>query len=139
MDDNDNHSKKMALVIVLAGAVGATIVMNATAFQYEPLPMWIRLGVPLLIFCGIYGNVRDSRIFRVLGWAGITLFILFGLLMIIPGEDYMSGGPDGPPLTAPRLPSYGETALRFGVFISVVAAWLYGFRRLRRMRLNARS
>ena len=114
--------------IVVAG------LLNVPAFQYEPLDMWVRIACPLLILCGTYGGMFVSRLLRPLGWSGIGLFLVCGLLMVLPGDDYMSGGPNGPPLQAPRLPSPTEIGIRFFIFLAVTAALISGFIKLGRMK-----
>lgn len=121
-----------AYIVVYGAALAATIILNLTSFQYEPLYLWVRVTCPLLIFGGIYGSRFNTRFPRILGWLGIALFVAAGLQMILPGEDYMSGGPNGPPLAAPRLPSLTEIVLRFVVFATVATALSYGFWRLRK-------
>lgn len=120
-----------SFIIVCAAALAATLMMNVTALQYEHLDLWVIIVCPLLIIGGIYGSTRGSRILRVAGWLGIVIFILCGMQMIIPGEDYMSGGPDGPLLAAPRLPTLAETGVRLLAFIAITVALTYGFWRLK--------
>lgn len=139
MENKAAASRSPSLIIVCVAAVAATLMMNVTALQYEPLDLWVRLVCPLLLLGGIYGSARRSRILRVVGWIGIVIFILCGIQMIIPGEDYISGGPDGPPIAAPRLPTLAETGVRLVAFIAITAALTYGFWRLKKVGLPRRS
>lgn len=126
----EKGTSRASIIAVCVAALAATLMLNLTSIQYEPLHLWIRVVCPLLIFAGIYGSRFKARLPRILGWLGIVLFVVVGLQMILPGEDYMSGGPDGPPLAAPRLPSLAETGVRFAVFVVVTTALSYGFWRL---------
>jgi hypothetical protein len=139
MESKTTSFRSPFLIIVCVSGLAATILMNVTAFQYERPDVWVRLVGPLLLLGGIYGSIRGSRLLRVAGWLGIVLFILCGMQMIIPGEDYMSGGPDGPPLAAPRLPNPAETGIRLVVFIAITVALTYGFWRLKDVGLTRRS
>jgi hypothetical protein len=138
MENKAASFRSPSLIIVSVAALAATIMMNVTALQYEPLDLWVRLVCPLLLIGGIYGSTRGSRILRAVGWLGIVIFILCGIQMIIPGEDYMSGGPDGPPLAAPRLPTLAETGVRLVAFIAITVALTYGFWRLKKVGLTRR-
>jgi len=116
------------------GAVLATmvvaVVLNVPGLQYEPLFLWVRIGCPLLLFIGFLGSLYGSRLLRLLGWFGILLFLGCAMAMIFPGEDYTSGGPDGPSLAAPHLVSAQETVLRLILFLVLIAVLISSYLRL---------
>jgi hypothetical protein len=124
--------RPLTYIVVYGAALVATFMLNLTSIQYEPLYLWVKVTCPLLIFFGIYGSKFDTRLPRILGWLGIALFVASGLQMILPGEDYISGGPHGPPLAAPRLASPTEIGVRSVVFIAVTTALSYSFWLLRK-------
>lgn len=131
MKNKSYPTRQFTYVIALVSGFAAAAILNVTSLQYEPIQLWVRVICPVLIFVGIIGSVREARFIRIFGWLGIGLFIVCGLQMILPGDDYMSGGPNGPPLEMPRLVSPYEIGIRLVAFLIVVAGLIYGFRRLK--------
>jgi len=130
MESKPNASRKINYVLTLMSGIAVVAILNIRSLQYEPIHLWVRIICPLLLILGIIGSLLDARLIRIMGWLGIGIFVVCGLQMILPGDDYMSGGPSGAPLNIPRLVSPYEIAIRATVFIAVVTGLVYGFRRL---------
>jgi hypothetical protein len=101
-------------------ALAAAVTQNTPGLQFDPLHLWVKILNPLLIFIGLAGSLYNSRVLRILGWLGIALYLGCAVEMIFPGEDYVSGGPNGPPLMAPHLVSAENIALRFVLFMTLI-------------------
>jgi hypothetical protein len=120
---------KNFVTAAFAAAVAA-ITLNVPQFQFDPLMLWVKVTCPILLFIGILGSLYGSRLLWILGWLGILLFIGCTIGMIIPGDDYMSGGMDGPPLTSPIMVSIQEIVLRLVLCILLVVALVTSYVRL---------
>lgn len=118
------------LVGAILAAAGASIMLNVRQLQFEPLLLWVRIICPMLLAIGILGSMFGSRLSRILGWLGILVFVVSAIGMVLPGEDYMSGGPDGPPLAAPRMVPVLEIVLRFALCALVTLVLVGSYYRL---------
>lgn len=122
------NSKSLAGFAIAIFAVA--ISLNDAWLQYEPLDLWIRILCPLLLISGITGSLYRFRFLRLIGWLGILLYIPCAIGMILPGEDYIAGGPNGPPLVAPKLPSIQETAIRFILFLILILVLVITYKKI---------
>ena len=135
MDDENLTKRRNRLIIAFAGlTVLATIMLDAPWLQFQPLALWAQLVAPALLVAGLIGSARNIPPLRIAGWIGVFTVILFGLNFVIAGEDYVFGGPGGPPLSAPRSPSVTEVRLRLAswLILSVLLVWC--FRKLGELR-----
>lgn len=115
----------------------ATFIVNASFFYYDPIHLWVRVTFPIIMIFGMYGTISGGRFFRWLGWLGIGVFILCGLEIVFPGEDYISGGPEGPALAEPRIPSLMETAIRLTVIAFVTIGLIYIYSILGKLKMRS--
>jgi len=87
---------------------------------FDPIYSWIKYVVLLSLIIGIIGPEFGLRPLRYLGWIGLILYIRCALQIVFPSEEYISGGPDGPPLFKPRLPSGGEAMFRIVAVSTII-------------------
>jgi hypothetical protein len=121
------------LVAAATAAVAATTLFVPVLLYDRPLSLEIRIICPLLFFIGLAGSLFGSRLFRIFGWLGIPFYLLYAIAMILPGEEYMFGGPGGPPLSAPHLPSVLETSLRFVLLMTLIAVLIASYIKVGRL------
>lgn len=119
-----------AFFVFLVAALAAAVTQNIHGLQFDPLSLQVKILYPSLIFIGLVASLYHSRVFRVSGWLGIALYIWCAFQMIFPGEDYLAGGPDGPPLMAPRLVGTENIALRFVLFMALIVALVVSYIRI---------
>ena len=126
------HSK--AFVVAAVAAVVAATTLYVPELLYDrQLVLWVKIICPLLFFIGLAGSLFGSRLLRILGWLGIPFYLVFAIGMILPGEEYIDGGPNGPPLSAPHLPSVQESALRFVLLMTLVVVLVASYKRIGRL------
>lgn len=126
-------SRSGVIAAVVSAAV-AIVSLNIPWLQFEPLLLWVRVLCPLLLLLGLWGSIYNSRIARLLGWLGILVFMGCAIGMVLPGDDYMSGDPDGPALDEPRLVSGRETLGRLLFCVSLIVALIWSYVRIGRAR-----
>jgi hypothetical protein len=108
------------------------VILSLPILHFEQFYWWPKIVDPALILLGFLGSTQRSKIFRVVGWSGILLFAMHGCTLIMPGEDYMSGGSDGPGPMTPRLVGPGEIGARLAIIVALVSALVLCFRRVKR-------
>jgi hypothetical protein len=109
-----------------------TLTLNLSQlFFFEPLHLWVRIGVPVLLVTGFLGSVLRSKSLRFVGWIGICYFVPYALTGSIPGEDYRFGGPGYPPITnAPHLVGWLPIFWRLALMLLLSASLIVCFRKL---------
>src|SRR6185295_17958676 len=126
MEDHLTSNKIYPLILFSGLIILATIVLDAPWLQFQNLALWAQVLVPCLLIIGMIGSALGMRYIRPFGWIGIFLFIVLALNFVFAGEDYIFGGPSGPPLDAPRLPSGNDARLRLGIWLVLSILLLWG-------------
>lgn len=94
--DNDNlpnRNKQYVLSIMIA-----SLFVNVDILQFQPLVLWVRIMIPLLLVFGYFGNKFQNPPLRIVGWLGIALFFMVASAAALPGEEYVLGHyTNGPP------------------------------------------
>jgi len=105
----------------------ALMIINVDLFHFDRMFLWAKVTVSVPLLCGLVGTVSGIRLLRFVGWLGILMFFFAALRIAIPDEDYFSGGPDGPQLSAPRVVSDTYMFARMGVavLITLLLVWFY--------------
>jgi hypothetical protein len=111
--------------IILTSLVALAI--NIPSIQFDPFYLWIRLGVPALLLVGFSGSLYGLKVARIVGWIGILVFVRCGVQLVLPGEGFISGGPDGPPLSQPHLASTQDILVRLAIVVSMVVGLVWAF------------
>src|SRR5438128_904426 len=110
---SDYRRTRLRCVLLLL-TIAAVCELNIPCFFWQPLPTWLKIGVPLLLAAGLINSVRTHWSLRVAGWIGVILFSLTILLIIGLSDDYiMQGTPDG----LPNVPSAGAFIWRILLFL----------------------
>src|SRR5581483_6045680 len=102
MDVQPPRRRVLQLGSLLLIVVFCSVLLNLPSLYFEPLAIWVLLGVPVALVAGFIGSVWNSKLLRVIGWAGIFVFSLAVLTGSVPGEDYTLGGPGSPPGPVPH-------------------------------------
>jgi len=122
-DDRLTRLRYVLLILTIA----AVRELNVPGFFWEPLPTWLKIGVPLLLAAGHIKSVRTHWSLRVAGWIGVILFSLTILLIIGLSDDYiMKGRPDG----LPNVPSAGAFIWRILLFLVTCVGLMMVYKRL---------
>jgi len=94
--DNDKRRRRdtwYAISIIIA-----SIFINADGVQFQPLALWARIIIPVLLVAGFLGNKLQNTLLRIIGWVGIALFCIVASAAALPGEEYVLGHyTNGPP------------------------------------------
>ena len=123
-----DNQKRLVFFAVCSGL--STLVIITHQIQFEPLHIWIRICIPILFTIGLIGGYLRNRYLRAFGWIGILVFIIVAIHVVMPGEDYIFGGPKGPPITAPRIVSGADILVRFAIWAALSSSLVWSFRRL---------
>jgi hypothetical protein len=105
--------------------VGVTCLLNFRSMFYEPLNLWPRIAIPILLAVGFVGSVLRAKSLLLLGWIGSGLFLLIVIGSAIPGEDYRLAG-----VTAPNMPSGAYVLFRLLFLLAVAVSLMICFRHL---------
>jgi hypothetical protein len=130
MANKADDPPKSAFILATVAATVVGLALNISALQFEPFALWVRIVCPLLIIVGIVGSWYSARTLWLAGWMGILLFLVCAFGMIVPGEDYISGGPAGLPLGQPNLPSANVTVTRLIFVLALTGFVIFSYARL---------
>lgn len=122
MDVQVISRRKPQLGCLLLIIVFSSVLLNLPTLYFEPLDTWVCVGVPMALLVGFIGSVWKTKVFRVVGWVGVFIFLLVTLTGVRPGEDYTLGGPGSPPGPAPHLISDELAHRRWLLFGGTAAA-----------------
>ena len=96
MAARNRKQRNLLLGALLFLTAGVTTLLNVPQLFFEPLFMWARVGIPILLVIGLVGTFLELRLLRLAGWMGIGLFVLVVLVTAIPGEDFTFGSSNPP-------------------------------------------
>jgi hypothetical protein len=107
--------------------VSVSVILNVPSLFFEPVHLWFRVALPTVLCLGFVGSIWRVNFLRIVGWIGVAWFTLLVIGTTFPGDDYLSGGPEGPSLTAPRFVSerYIEWRFLLLMVLAVVLAILF--------------
>ena len=132
MAAGNSAERKGFLAGLLVLIAGVTWLVNAPSMFFEPVTLFPRIAIPVLLTVGFAGCLARVKALAFLGWIGLGCFILLALATAIPGEDYTLGGPN-----PPNMVSGLYVLLRLLLFLAIAVAIVISFRRLRVPRKNA--
>src|ERR1043165_6873397 len=108
MDNDDLRFRKARY----AGAlVLASVFLSINALHFQPLALWIRITVPVILSIGLLGIIIKNTLLRVFGWLGIVLFFIVASAPSLAGEEYVLGHYTGGP------PEVGTSNILIRLFI----------------------
>lgn len=73
---------------------------------FEPMPFWYRVADQTLLIAGFLASVFGAKYLRIVGWAGIGMFIVYVGIGSIPSLDHPAfdaNGDQSPSLWIPKL------------------------------------
>jgi hypothetical protein len=107
------------------------VLFSSEELNIGPLALWVRVVVPMLLIGGIAGNLFKLKLASHLGWFGIGLFCLAGVISSFPTEDDVLGWTNGSRQVPPKEIAEDFIWGRVLFVIVISIAWCWCYRRLR--------
>lgn len=96
---------RSAALVVFAGVTLAIAwLLQIPQLHFGNLKPFVTYGIPILLAVGMLGGLRRNRWMIGIGWVGVVVLFVTGLLIVSPGEDKILGLEDpgaGAPKDAP--------------------------------------
>lgn len=125
--------ENMLLFIIIATDIIIAFVVNLNVYNIIPLPIYLRVLIPLLLLIANAGTYYRIKRINLIGMLGISIFFIWGIFGALPPEDeahrWAREGID-PPLIATSYFILSKIAL----VIILTSAWIFASRRLSRNR-----
>jgi hypothetical protein len=102
------------------------IVSIIIVFVVDEYPgIWPKFVIPLFIMSGFLGRVFNFRLFVIIGWLGILLFLPIAFMMSLPNSE----------IANPKFISISGRYFRYALILISAIAWIWCFQRLKPARM----
>lgn len=124
-----NRNNSMLLLILVSLNVTVALIINVRALTAMILPAWLTIGIVSLLFAGVLSVVFRVKYMSLLGWCGITIFLIVGVLSSSPlEEDVHRWARNGD--VVPFAASEGFMYTKMIGVIVISLLWIYFYRQL---------
>ncbi|MEN3748321.1 hypothetical protein TPR58_14190 [Sphingomonas sp. HF-S3] len=124
-----HHRLDVSVVTLLFISAVSGLILNVRPISAMAIPLWLGLGITILLFAGVFGVDFRVKHSGILGWCGIALLLIVGILSASPLEDDVHRwAREGvaTPVIASRMAIYGKII----AIITISVSWTLLFRRL---------